>query len=149
MSENAKSSLITTSDTDKIIKVRIDLTADDASGVAGGTVACHPLNAYLPKDHDITQVDIYVEDAVESAGSTLTFSLGTDDIATEPDNLLNDCAETDLDADGDTKDGIPRAGTAATAVAVGTTDAQLAYEIKEEAATAGVLTAIITLKPTR
>jgi hypothetical protein len=146
MSDNAKISLISSSDTIKTMKVVIDAANE------GLAIGVYSLNAYLPKFHDVVNVDFAVE-TVGASGGSATVSVGFDDIASEPDNLLNDEAiasfGTLTSAAAATVPGIPRLGTAATKVVVGAADAQLAYEIKVAALTALKITAIITLVPTR
>lgn len=146
MSDLAKTSLICSSDTIKTVKVSIDAAEE------GLAVGVYSLDAYLPAFHDVVNVDFAVETAGASDGSA-TVSVGFDDIASEPDNLLNDEAiasfATLTSAAGATVAGIPRLGTAATKVVVGAADAQLAYEVKVAALTALKISAIITLVPTR
>lgn len=141
MSDQAKKSLINFSDSLKTMKVAIDFAE---YGLAVGVQA---IDAYLPANHDVVHVDYYTNTALASGGSA-TLSIGYDDITTEPDNLLNDSDYTNFTADANV-DGIPRIGTDATQISVGTSDAQLAYEIKTAALTAGKITAIITLMPTK
>jgi len=146
MSDFAKTNLITSSDSIKTIKVAIDCAE------IGLAIGVYSLNAYLPKFHDVLNVDFAVETVGASDGSA-TVSVGFDDIASEPDNFIADEAiasfGTLTSAAGATVAGIPRLGTAATKVVVGASDAQLAYEIKTAALTALKITAVITLIPTR
>jgi len=132
MSDNSKVTVITEN-----FNLDCKETLIDLSVAANQSVGVHALNSYLPPGQ-LVYAYLYVYDAVESAGSTLTLSIGTDDITTEPDNIIDDLAETSIDADGDTYTGIPVIGTAATHIAL-TSSSQLAYEIKTEAATAGLL----------
>lgn len=146
MSDQAKVSLISSADNIKVMKVSVDCAE------VGLTVGCHSIDAYLPAFHNVVNVDFAVETAGASGGSA-TVSFGFDDIASEPDNLLNDEAiasfATLTSAAGAVVAGIPRLGTDNTKVVVGASDAQLAYEIKVAALTALKITAIITLLPTR
>lgn len=146
MSELAKTSLICNSGSIKTMKVSID-TANE-----GLAVGVYSLDAYLPAFHKVVDVCFAVETAGASGGSA-TVSFGFDDIASEPDNLLNDEAiasfATLTSAAGAVVAGIPVLGTNSTHIQVGATDAQLAYEIKVAALTALKMTAIITLVPTR
>lgn len=141
MSNNAKTQLINFSDSLKIMKVVVDCAQ------SGLTVGCHSINSYLPANHDVLNVDYRVNTVGASSGSA-TVSFGFDDIATEPDNLLNDEAIASFSSDAQVS-GIPRMGTAATKVSVGTSDAQLAYEVKVADLTALKFTAIIVLLPTK
>lgn len=142
MSDNAKIFNITQSEALKVIHTIIDFSAQ-APEV--GVVA---LNSYLPAYHYLVNTSIYVETAVASSGS-LTFSVGFDDITTEPDNMLADEALANIDADGDLVEGIPRLGTDNTKIDIGSSDAQIAYEIKVADATAGKIVVTNTLIPYR
>ena len=104
------------------------------------------IDCYLPKNHNLVNTQIYVNTALVSGGSA-TVSIGYDDIATEPDNILNDEAVASFSLAALVA-GIPVLGTAATHIAVGTADVQVAYEIKTAAITAGEITIINTLVPT-
>jgi hypothetical protein len=152
MSTNAKSNQVQGALSIFTLPVVIDCSQLDADGVSGLTVACHPINAYLPAFHDVLNVDLIVETVGASDGSA-TVSFGFDDISSEPDNLLNDEAIASFAALTSTAGayvaGIPRLGTDGTKVNTGITDAQLAYEIKTAALTTLKITALITLKPTR
>jgi hypothetical protein len=146
MSSNAKTSLITSADKFKTLKVSIDVENE------GLEVGVYSLDAFLPAFHKVVDCDFAVEKIGASTGSA-TVSIGFDDLASEPDNLLNDEAIASFaaltSAAGAVVAGIPTLGTDATHFTTGIVDAQLAYEIKVAALTALKITAIITLVPTR
>jgi len=127
------------------MEIPIDFVAN------GATIACHTIPQKLPAFHNVLNVDIAIEEAL--AGASATISVGFDDIDSEPDNLLADEAvasfATLTSAAGAVVAGIPRIGTDNTKVQVGASDAQLAYEIKTTALTAGKVTLLVTLIPTR
>jgi hypothetical protein len=141
MSENSKTRQMPTLGEFKVLRFHVDIMAI-GSGVAAYAIP----GATLPKDHDVVHCDVYWEEALTSAGSN-TISFGFDS-SSDPDNLLDDTAKASCTVNTKVA-GIPRMGTAATAVAVGTSDAQLYYGNKVASATAGKATLIVTLLPTR
>lgn len=140
MADNAKLYEVAQNDFLKIVKIPVDFSVEN------GAIGVYSLNGALPTGHSIVNVDVYTNTALASGGSA-TISIGTDDITTEPDNLLNDEAVASFGTAGLLVAGIPRLGTAATKVEVGTATT-VAYEIKTASITSGKFTIVVTLLPT-
>lgn len=142
MSDNSKKYRTPCSDVEKIISLIIDFSVSGA-----GSVGVHNLNQKLPSYHDVVNVDVRVHKALTSAGGTAIIAIGTDNIATDPDNMVNDAAIGDIDADNDLLRGEPQDGT--NKFEVGTSDATVAYKIGTEDVTGGVLIVLVKVRPTK
>ena len=107
-------------------------------------VGCYTLDFELPPYHQVVGATLFPETALDSAGDAVTISVGTDDVASEPDNLLNDITQASLQTA--VANGTP---TDAALVDTGSDEAPVAYEVKTEAITAGKLVLGVTLRPYR
>lgn len=139
MSDNAKTLGISTNDTFKIIKTTIDFANED------GAIGVYSVNSEALAGHKLVDVELYVKEALTSSGSA-TISIGIDDTATEPDNILNDEAVGSFTL-GANVACIPTLGTDATHIDVGAANIAISYEIKVAPITGGCIKLTQIYKP--